>query len=135
MYVYACAKFQVISLNNLKDTLDFYSHRMYLTHCHSHCHCYHQYTADSAFFPFFYYQIGFTSSLPYVFCLIISPLWGYTVDVLRSKKYITTIFARRLSSFIGIYMYMRRNAYSICSIICSKLLKWSLSNENGDGVR
>ena len=46
-------------------------------------------------------QIGLASSLPYVVSGVVSPVWGYFIDVLRRKKYITTRNVRKLSSFIG----------------------------------
>ena len=49
-------------------------------------------------------QIGLASSLPYVCSAVVSPTWGYFIDVLRSKKYISTITGRKLSSFIGKYI-------------------------------
>ena len=45
--------------------------------------------------------IGLASSLPYVMAAIFSLAWGYFIDVLRSRKYISTTNSRKLSSFVG----------------------------------
>ncbi|XP_028408924.1 vesicular glutamate transporter 1-like [Dendronephthya gigantea] len=45
--------------------------------------------------------IGFTSSLPYVLSAVLTPCWGYFIDVLRSKKYISTTNSRKLSHIVG----------------------------------
>ncbi|CAB3996566.1 vesicular glutamate transporter 3 isoform X2 [Paramuricea clavata] len=45
--------------------------------------------------------IGLASSLPYVLSAVLCPAWGYFIDVLRSKRYISTTNARKFSSFIG----------------------------------
>ncbi|XP_046849917.1 vesicular glutamate transporter 1-like [Xenia sp. Carnegie-2017] len=45
--------------------------------------------------------IGFTSSIPYVVAGLLTPAWGFFIDMLRKRKYLSTTNARKLSYLFG----------------------------------
>ncbi|CAB3996568.1 vesicular glutamate transporter 1-like [Paramuricea clavata] len=82
--------------------------------------------------------IGFASSLPYVVAGIMCPAWGYFIDVLRSKRYISTTNARKLSSFIGagigaIFVVAMVYASTATSAIVIVTIAITLSNLTASG--
>ncbi|CAB3996565.1 vesicular glutamate transporter 2-like [Paramuricea clavata] len=82
--------------------------------------------------------IGFASSLPYFLSAVLSPTWGYFIDVIRSKRYISTTNARKLSSFIGagvsgIFVVAMVYASTATSAIFVVTIAITLSNFNTSG--